>query len=75
MTANTTSVTLRTKGLCKVYRGRTVVDKVDLELSQGEVVGLPFEMFRDIAADRSGHEHERREDEKKEGQERINWRR
>jgi lipopolysaccharide export system ATP-binding protein len=26
--------------LCKVYRGRTVVDKVDLELCQGEVVGL-----------------------------------
>jgi len=40
VTANTTSVTLRTKGLCKVYRGRTVVDKVDLELCQGEVVGL-----------------------------------
>ena len=40
MTANTTSVTLRTKGLSKVYRRRTVVDKVDLVLGQGEVVGL-----------------------------------
>jgi lipopolysaccharide export system ATP-binding protein len=40
VTANTTSVTLRTKGLSKVYRRRTVVDKVDLVLGQGEVVGL-----------------------------------
>ncbi len=31
---------LRTEGLCKTYRKRAVVDKVDLELRQGEVVGL-----------------------------------
>ena len=31
---------LETRGLRKVYRGRAVVDGVDLELRQGEIVGL-----------------------------------
>jgi lipopolysaccharide export system ATP-binding protein len=34
------SATLQAKGLRKVYRGRAVVDGVDLSLNQGEIVGL-----------------------------------
>jgi len=37
---SSSSSTLRAEGLRKVYRGRAVVDKVDLLLNQGEVVGL-----------------------------------
>ena len=40
MTSHTNNATLTAKGLRKVYRGRAVVDKVDLQLNQGEVVGL-----------------------------------
>jgi lipopolysaccharide export system ATP-binding protein len=40
MTGNASSATLKAQGLRKVYRGRAVVDRVDLELVQGEVVGL-----------------------------------
>jgi len=37
---NTTQTTLHTKELVKRYRSRTVVKKVSIELSQGEIVGL-----------------------------------
>jgi lipopolysaccharide export system ATP-binding protein len=40
VTSHTNNATLTAKGLRKVYRGRAVVDKVDLQLNQGEVVGL-----------------------------------
>ena len=40
MTDSARDATLSAKGLVKVYRRRTVVDKVDLLLHQGEVVGL-----------------------------------
>lgn len=40
MTEAATSNILRAKGLRKVYRGRAVVDGVDLCLGQGEIVGL-----------------------------------
>jgi lipopolysaccharide export system ATP-binding protein len=38
--SSTSGATLTAKGLRKVYRGRAVVDEVDLTLNQGEVVGL-----------------------------------
>ena len=40
MTDSQRSATLQAKGLRKVYRGRAVVDGVDLSLNQGEIVGL-----------------------------------
>jgi len=40
VTDSARDATLSAKGLVKVYRRRTVVDKVDLLLHQGEVVGL-----------------------------------
>ena len=40
MISSTSEATLTAKGLRKVYRGRAVVDQVDLTLNQGEVVGL-----------------------------------
>jgi lipopolysaccharide export system ATP-binding protein len=40
VTSHTNNATLTAKGLRKVYRSRAVVDKVDLQLNQGEVVGL-----------------------------------
>ena len=42
MTTNSAASThvLQAQGLRKVYRGRAVVDSVDLELEQGKVVGL-----------------------------------
>ena len=41
MTTNdTTAHTLSAQGLRKVYRGRAVVDAVDLQVEQGKVVGL-----------------------------------
>ena len=39
-TAQGTGLVLRGEGLRKVYRGRAVVDGVDLEFRQGEVTGL-----------------------------------
>ena len=38
--ATTTGHLLRAQGLRKIYRGRAVVDDIDLELEQGKVVGL-----------------------------------
>jgi lipopolysaccharide export system ATP-binding protein len=38
--SSTSGATLTARGLRKVYRGRAVVDEVDLTLNQGEVVGL-----------------------------------
>ena len=40
MTVDNGSATLKAEGLLKVYRGRAVVNGVDLFLEQGEVVGL-----------------------------------
>ncbi len=40
MTTSTDTMVLAAKGLRKVYRGRAVVDGVDLEFRQGEVTGL-----------------------------------
>ena len=40
MTADIGSATLTAAGLRKVYRGRAVVDGVDLSVRQGEIVGL-----------------------------------
>jgi lipopolysaccharide export system ATP-binding protein len=40
VTVDKATATLRAAGLLKVYRGRAVVNGVDLFLSQGEVVGL-----------------------------------
>ena len=40
MTVDNAAATLRAEGLLKVYRGRAVVNGVDLFLEQGEVVGL-----------------------------------
>lgn len=31
---------LRTEGLVKAYKGRRVVDQVDIQVSRGEIVGL-----------------------------------
>ncbi len=39
-TATVTDTSLRASGLRKVYRGRAVVDGVDLEVRRGEVTGL-----------------------------------
>jgi len=40
VTVDNAAATLRAEGLLKVYRGRAVVNGVDLFLEQGEVVGL-----------------------------------
>ena len=40
MTADIGTATLKAAGLRKVYRGRAVVDGVDLSVRQGEIVGL-----------------------------------
>src|SRR5260221_11459019 len=34
------SITINTKDLVKIYSGRTVVNKVSIEVKQGEIVGL-----------------------------------
>lgn len=40
MMSSSANILLKACGLCKAYRGRAVVDKVDLNVRQGEIVGL-----------------------------------